>query len=95
MSRRRKLADRSHPFVVGVTIDQVDKLDRLIRTIAAHGDVIAAGGAAHLDVQSLPALGDTIYDAANAVRSILDQIGEQKLGKTATDSDPGFVPPSR
>ena len=73
-------------LVFGLSLDQVDALDRLIRIIAAHGDVISAGVAAHLDERSLPALGDAIYDAANEVRSILDQVGEQKLEKPVADS---------
>lgn len=79
----------SRPLVFGVTLDQVDALDRLVRTIAANGDVIATGGTAHLDERSLPALGDAIYDAAHAVRDILDEVGEQKLAAAAATIAPG------
>ncbi|MBN6152753.1 hypothetical protein JR065_20700 [Xanthomonas sp. AmX2] len=67
----------------GITLDQFDALDRLVRTIAAHGDMIATAAGARLDAQTLPALGDAIYDAARAVRGILDQVGEQRLAGAA------------
>ncbi|MBN6150466.1 hypothetical protein JR065_08940 [Xanthomonas sp. AmX2] len=71
------------PVVFGLTLDQLDTLDRLVRTIAAHGDMIATGAGACLDAQTLPALGDAIYDAARAARGILDQVGEQRLEMSA------------
>jgi hypothetical protein len=90
MSGREEGADiASGRLAFGISLDQVDALDRFVRTIAAHGDVISTGVAAHLDERSLPALGEAIYDAANAVRDILDQIGKQKLEKAVADSDPG------
>ncbi|MBN6111240.1 hypothetical protein [Xanthomonas bonasiae] len=66
-------------FAFGLTLEQVDTLDRLMRTITVYGDVIAAGGAAHFDHRSLPALGEAIYDAAHAVRGILVEVVKQKL----------------
>ncbi|MCE4513055.1 hypothetical protein LYZ88_13705 [Xanthomonas hortorum pv. vitians] len=36
-------------FAFGITVKQVDALDQLLLTIAAHGDVIAAGNADRLD----------------------------------------------
>ena len=69
-------ADR---LVFGITLDQVDALDRLIRTIAACGDVIAVAGDIELDGRTLPVLGQAALEAANAARSILDTIEEQRL----------------
>lgn len=66
-------------FAFGITLDQADTLDRLVRTIAAHGDVVAAGSASPLDQRTLPALGEAIYDAAQVVRGILDEVAKQKL----------------
>lgn len=66
-------------FVFGVTVDQVDALDRLIQTISAHGDVVAAGHNAELAAHTLPLMGQAIYDAAVAVRDILDQVEAQRL----------------
>ncbi len=74
------------PLVFGVTLDQLDILHRLVRTIAAHGDVIAIGAGASLDVQTLPALGDAIYDAAIAARHLLEQVGEQRLASATVST---------
>lgn len=65
--------------VFGVTLDQIDQLDRLVRTIAASGDVIAVGSGAPLHGASLPALGEVIFGAANAIRDLLDQVEEQRV----------------
>lgn len=67
----------------GVTVEQIDQLERLVRTISAAGDVIAVGGTDHLAPGSLQALGDSIFTSARAVREILDQIEEQRLAGAA------------
>ena len=67
-------------FAFGVTLDQIDTLDRVIQTISAHGDVVAAGHAAELAAGTLPLLGQAIHDGAKAVRDILDQVEAQRLG---------------
>ena len=69
-------------FVFGITLDQADALDGLIRTLAAHGDIIAAGTAPYLDPRTLPALGEAIYTAGRAARGILDQVGTPALEDT-------------
>ncbi|MCC8500643.1 hypothetical protein [Xanthomonas hortorum] len=66
-------------FAFGITVEQVDALDQLLLTIAAHGDVIAAGNAYRLDSRTLPVLGSAIFDAAGAMRTILDQLALQRL----------------
>ncbi|PPU30427.1 hypothetical protein XcyCFBP4188_22240 [Xanthomonas hortorum pv. cynarae] len=66
-------------FAFGITVEQVDALDQLLLTIAAHGDVIAAGNADRLDRRTLPVLGSAIFDAAGAMRAILDQLALQRL----------------
>jgi hypothetical protein len=68
-------------FAFGITLDQIDALDRLIQTISAHGDVVAAGRTAELAHHTLPLLGQGIYDAAAAVRTLLDQVEAQRLGE--------------
>ena len=62
-----------HTVVFCLTLDQIDHLDRLMRTIAAHGDVIAMSASQCLHAQTLLTLGQAIFDAANAVREILEQ----------------------
>lgn len=71
-------------FSFGVTLDQVDQINRLVRLIAAQGDVIAVGNAIRLDERSLPSLGEAIYDAACAVHDIVEQVCEQKLKHAIT-----------
>ncbi|MBB4125823.1 hypothetical protein GGR77_001094 [Xanthomonas translucens] len=74
----------SNRFVFGITLDQADALDGLIRILAAHGDILAAGTAPYLDPRTLPAMGEAIYTAARAARGILDQVGAQALEDTTT-----------
>ncbi|WP_435028781.1 hypothetical protein [Xanthomonas cucurbitae] len=70
-----------HPAVVlHLTLDQRDQLDRLLRTLIAHGDVIAMSKSECLEAQTLPTLGQAIFDAANAVRAILDRRMEHSYG---------------
>ncbi|APP79813.1 hypothetical protein E1J23_15675 [Xanthomonas gardneri] len=78
---RRRAGDGMQPdaFAFGITVEQVDALDQLLLTIAAHGDVIAAGNAYRLDSRTLPVLGSAIFDAAGAMRTILDQLALQRL----------------
>ncbi|WP_407353280.1 XAC0095 family protein [Luteimonas sp. R10] len=68
-------------FAFGITRDQVDALDRLIQTISAHGDVLAAGHAAELANPTLPLMGQAIRDGAAAVRALLDEVEAQQLGQ--------------
>jgi hypothetical protein len=70
----------SNRFVFGLTLDQVDALGRLTGILIANGDVISIGRTAPLDEQTMPTLGEAIYDAGYAVRSILAQVEEQRLG---------------
>ncbi|MCS3809287.1 hypothetical protein [Xanthomonas sp. 4461] len=79
-ARRRAGDDKPRDaFAFGITMEQVDALDQLLLTIAAHGDVIAAGNADRLDRSTLPVLGSAIFDAAGAMRGILNQLALQRL----------------
>ncbi|MBB3843864.1 hypothetical protein [Xanthomonas arboricola] len=72
-----------HPAVVlHLTLDQRDQLDCLLRTLIAHGDVIAMSKPECLEAQTLPTLGQVIFDAAHAVREMLEQPVEQKPGRS-------------
>ena len=66
-------------FVFGVTIDQIDQLDGLLRTITANGDMVTVGCEEPLHPQTVSALGEGIFNAALAVREVLDQVQEQRL----------------
>ncbi|WOB48526.1 hypothetical protein NYR97_14880 [Xanthomonas hydrangeae] len=79
-ARRRAGDDKPRDALAfGITVEQIDALDQLLLTIAAHGDVIAAGNADRLDRRTLPVLGSAIFDAAGAMRTILDQLALQRL----------------
>lgn len=80
VSAEDALADADDRFAFGVTLKQIDALDRLIQTISAQGDVMAAGKAAELADHTLPLLGQAICDGVKAVRNILDQVEAQRLG---------------
>lgn len=68
-------------YAYGVTVDQFDALDRLVETLSAHGDVIAVGNHDELAHATLPRLGQAIFDGAQAMRDLLDQMEAQGLGK--------------
>lgn len=76
-------AGERYPF--GVTLDQIDTLERLVGTIAAHGDIVATGPTAELADGTLPHLGQAVYDAAVAVRVILDEVQAQRLEQIACE----------
>ncbi len=64
----------------GVTLDQIDTLNRLIETITAHGDVVAAADMAEFADGTLSVVGHAIFDAAGEVREVLDEVNAQRLG---------------
>jgi hypothetical protein len=70
---------RTERFVAGVTLGQIDALDRLIQLISAHGDVVSSSDMADFTDYTLPVMGRAIFDGAEAVRDILDQVEEQRL----------------
>jgi hypothetical protein len=67
-------------FAFGITLDQIDVLNRLIPALSAHGDVVACSRGAELASDTLPRLGQAIYDGMEAVRAILLEVGAQRLG---------------
>lgn len=66
-------------LVCGVTIDQIDQLNSLLRTITAHGDMVTVCSAEAVHPQTVSTLGEGIFNAALAVRDILDQVNEQRI----------------
>ncbi|MGL0787963.1 XAC0095 family protein [Xanthomonas translucens] len=62
-----------------VTLAQLDRLTLLAETVSAHARVVAAGDATARAGQALPAVGDTLCEAANAMRALLRQIERQPL----------------
>jgi hypothetical protein len=72
-------------LVFGVTVDQLDELHTLLRTITAHGDVITVGCDEPLHPQTVSTLGEVVFNAALAVRKVFDRIEAQKLPAAAGD----------
>jgi hypothetical protein len=68
-------------FAFGITVDQIDALNRLVQTISAQGDVVACSRAAGLADDTLPQVGQAIYDGMEAVRAILSEVEAQQLGQ--------------
>ncbi|MFC5583284.1 hypothetical protein [Rhodanobacter terrae] len=66
-------------LVFGVTIDQIDELSTLLRTITANGDAMTFCDMSYLQPQNVSTLGEAILDSALALRDILDQVNEQRL----------------
>ncbi|AUZ55560.1 hypothetical protein B1L07_11230 [Stenotrophomonas acidaminiphila] len=75
----RDAADQAQGYAFGVTLAQVDALDGWVRTLAAQGDVLATGDAAGWARGTLPSMGRAVFDAAAAVRGVLDAVETQRL----------------
>ncbi|NYE27671.1 hypothetical protein HDE78_000596 [Rhodanobacter sp. K2T2] len=71
--------DVSERYPFGITLDQIDTLNRLIDMITAHGDVITTTPATELADHTLSLLGHAIFTDASAVRDLIDQIESQHL----------------
>ena len=66
-------------FVFGITIDQIDQLNSLLRTITANGDMVTICSTNAMHPQSVSTLGEAIFNAALAMREVFDQVEEQRL----------------
>ena len=71
--------DTGERYPFGITLNQVDALNRLIDMITAHGDVITTTHATELADHTLSLLGHAIFTDARALRDIIDQIEAQHL----------------
>lgn len=67
----------------GVTLAQVDELHRLIDMLLAHADVVMGSREAELAEHTLSSLGQAIFDGAQAVRGVVDDIEAQRPGGKA------------
>ncbi|CAD0359695.1 hypothetical protein [Xanthomonas hortorum] len=72
-------------FTFGVTIEQIDRFHALLRTITAQSDMVAVCSGKPLDATSLSVLGESIFNAARAVRGIVDEIDAQRLHAGGAD----------
>ncbi|MEA9482007.1 hypothetical protein VC290_16880 [Xanthomonas campestris] len=86
-----KLQPHAEPFTFGVTLQQIDQFHTLLRTITAQSDMVAVCSGKPLDASSLSVLGESIFNAARAARSVVDEIYEQRLGSEWRDPVPHDV----
>jgi hypothetical protein len=86
-------ARQGRPFVFGVTVDQVDTLDRLIRMIRAYGDVVSADDMADFAEGTLVMVGHALFNGALDMREVLDQVQDQRLREPG--SPPSLVAEAR
>lgn len=68
-------------LVFGVTLDQIDTLNRLVHAITAHGDVVAASDMAEYADGTLSQMGHVVFDAGLEVRAVLDEVESQRLAE--------------
>lgn len=67
-------------FAFGATVDQIDRLNALISSIRAYGDVISTGEYRVLAAGTLPALGSAIFDDACELRALVSKLESQSFG---------------
>jgi hypothetical protein len=72
-----------HGFLHGVTLEQIDKLNLLVGAIKAYGDAVFANGTADFAEGTVSMLGFTIFDRANDVDDIVQEISAQQLAQGA------------
>jgi hypothetical protein len=73
--------DAGSRYRFGMTMEQIDTLNRLIDMIVAHGDVVIASDEAEFADHTLSVLGDAIFNDARTVREIMRQVESQRLGQ--------------
>ena len=66
-------------YLFGVTLEQIDELDRLVNMIVALGDVVIASDEAEFADHTLAVLGDALFNDACEVRAILGEVSSQRL----------------
>ena len=69
--------------VYGLGVAQLDTLDRSLRMIAAHGDLLATVQATDLAAGTLPVVGQAILEEAQTMRRVFEQVETQRLGHAA------------
>lgn len=74
-------------YAYGIAVRQMDAMDRLLRMLAAHGDLLATTQATDLAEGTLPAIGEALHSHALAMRDILDQVERQRLDEAPDRQD--------
>ncbi|MGN6739744.1 XAC0095 family protein [Dyella sp.] len=66
-------------YVYGLTMDQIDEINRLLEKVRAYGDVVIASDGAEFASCTLSLIGDSIFHDAIRLREILWEVGAQHL----------------
>ncbi|MEN5116802.1 hypothetical protein ABE488_05640 [Luteimonas sp. TWI662] len=86
-SLHRKLnAMTAQRMRAGVTLDQVDRLDHLLQSITALGDVLAMGDVPVLHKETVPTIGHAVFRAGCEAREILDTFDVPRPDADASDA---------
>jgi hypothetical protein len=81
-------------FICGVTLDQIDQLNRLVERVKAYGDAVSANGAADFAPGTLSILGHTIFDRAVELDALVSDIYTQTLEQEAHPHTVRETPPA-
>ncbi len=77
---KEKPDDADGRYLFGVTLDQIDRLNRLLSMISTHGDVVVASDDAKFAKHTLSLLGDAICNDVEMVREVIHEVESQRLG---------------
>ncbi|WP_407352153.1 XAC0095 family protein [Luteimonas sp. R10] len=80
--KARVVADAGHaddPLVFGMTLDQLDTLNRLHDRLHAYGDLVFSVEPIDLADGTLTVLGDVIFEVADAASALMDKVAGQRL----------------
>jgi hypothetical protein len=66
-------------YLYGVTLDQIDEINRLLEKVRAYGDVVIASDDAEFASCTLSLIGDSIFHDAIRLREILWEVNAQRL----------------
>lgn len=71
--------DAPQPLRFGMTLDQLDALNRMHDRLHAYGDLVFGAEQAELADGTLTTLGDVIFREAEAASDLMDQVASQSL----------------
>ncbi|TYT24948.1 hypothetical protein FZO89_00875 [Luteimonas viscosa] len=72
-------AGTTDPLVIGMTMDQLDALNRLHDRLHAYGDMVLGLERMNLADGTPTVLGEVIFEDAEAASKLMDQVAEQQL----------------
>ncbi|MEN5118757.1 hypothetical protein ABE488_15705 [Luteimonas sp. TWI662] len=72
-------ASVDHDYAFGVTLDQLDEVNRLLDQLTAQGDLLMASEGGELALGTLIVTGTTIFNDADAAHTIMRQVSSQPL----------------